>query len=117
MSLLLLRCLELVLPFRMVELRILQLRLMSPRREPSPVHYVTKSPVSAAYLRGRRCCLCQREFIFRQPSSHILVFEFCDTCILREPVPISIFTVPRPCLIRNPLANKFVITLVFGAWM
>ena len=92
MSLLVLRCLELVLPFRMVELRILQLKLMSPHREPSPVHYVTKSPVSAAHLRGRRCCLCQREFIFRQPSSHILVFEICDTCILREPVPISIFT-------------------------
>ena len=92
-----------------------QLKLMSPHREPSPVHYMTKSPVSAAYLRGRRCCLCQREFIFRQPSSHILVFEFCDTCILREPVPISIFTFPRPKL--DPFANKFVITLVFGAWM
>ena len=73
MSLLVLRCLELVLPFRMVELRILQLKLMSPHREPSPVHYMTKSPVSAAYLRGRRCCLCQREFVFRQPSSQILV--------------------------------------------
>jgi hypothetical protein len=75
MSLLVLRCLELVLPFRMVELRILQLKLMSPHREPSPVHYMTKSPVIAAYLRGRRCCLCQRDFIFRQPSSHILVFK------------------------------------------
>ena len=63
MSLLVLRCLELVLPFRMVELRILQLKLMSPHREPSPVHYVTKPPVTAAYLRGRRCCLCQRDFI------------------------------------------------------
>ena len=73
MSLLVLRCLELVLPFRMVELRILQLKLMSPHREPSPVHYMTKSPVIAAYLRGRRCCLCQREFVFRQPSSQILV--------------------------------------------
>jgi hypothetical protein len=73
MSLLVLRCLELVLPFGMVELRILQLKLMSPHREPSPVHYMTKSPVSAAYLRGRRCCLCQREFVFRQPSSQILV--------------------------------------------
>ena len=63
MSLLVLRCHEFALPFRMVELRILQLKLMSPHREPSPVHYMTKPPVTAAYLRGRRCCLCQRDFI------------------------------------------------------
>ena len=74
MSLLVLRCFELVLHFRMVELRILQLKMMSPHREPSPVHYMTKSPVIAVYLLGRRCCLCQREFVFRQPSSQILVF-------------------------------------------
>jgi len=92
MSLLVLRCLELVLPFRMVELRILQLKFMSPHREPSPVHYLTKSPVSAAYLRGHRCCLCQREFIFGQPSSHILVFEFCDTCIFRVSLFLSLYS-------------------------
>ncbi len=70
-----------------------QYRLMSPHREPSPVHYVTESPVSAAYLRGRRCCLCQREFVFRQPSSQdpgVLILWYLY--FSREPVPISIFT-------------------------
>ena len=66
--------------------------MMSPHREPSPVHYMTKSPVSAAYLRGRRCCLCQREFIFGQPSSHILVFEFCDTCMFCVILFLSLYS-------------------------
>jgi len=73
---------------------------MSPHREPSPVHYVTKSPVSAAYLRGRRCCLCQREFV----SDNRRVKSWCVNSVipvfLREPVPISIFTFPRPSLIH-----------------
>jgi len=114
MSLLVLRCLELVLPFRMVELRILQLKLMSPHREPSPVHYVTKSPVSAAYLRGRWCCLCQRDFIFRQPSSHILVFKSVIPVFFAWACSYLYIHVPRPCLILDPLANKLSLHLFLG---
>jgi hypothetical protein len=92
MSLLVLRCLELVLPFRMVELRILQLKLMSPHREPSPVHYMTKPPVTAAYLRGRRCCLCQRDFILDNRRVIFWCLNLWYLYFLREPVPIFIFT-------------------------
>jgi hypothetical protein len=92
MSLLVLRCLELVLPFRMVELRILQLKLMSPHREPSPVHYMTKPPVTAAYLRGRRCCLCQRDFILDNRRVKSWCVNFCDTCIFRVSLFLSLYS-------------------------
>ena len=110
-----LRCLELaILPGWWVENP--QQRLMSPHREPSPVHYVTKSPVIAAYLLGRRCRWARENLSWDNRRVKILVCELLwYLYFLREPVPISIFTYPRPKL--DPFANKFVITLVFGAWM
>jgi hypothetical protein len=73
-----------------------------------------KSPVIAAYLRGRRCCLCQRDFIFRQPSSHILVFKSVIPVFFAWACSYLYIHVPRPCLILDPLANKLSLHLFLG---
>jgi hypothetical protein len=95
-----LRCLELaILPGWWVENP--QQRLMSPHREPSPVHYVTKLPVIAAYLLGRRCCWARENLSWDNRRVKILVCELLwYLYFLREPVPNSIFTYPRPKLIH-----------------
>ena len=54
---------------------------------------------------------------FRQPSSHILVFKSVIPVFFAWACSYLYIHVPRPCLILDPLANKFVNTLVFGAWM
>jgi hypothetical protein len=94
-----------------------QLKLMSPHREPSPVHYLTKSPVSAAYLRGRDVA-CARENLF---SDNRRVKSWCVNSVIPvfcESLFLSLYSrFLDLSLIRDPLANKSVITLVFGAWM
>ena len=61
--------------------------------------------------------LVPERLYFRQPSSHILVFKSVIPVFFAWACSYLYIHVPRPCLIRNPFANKFVITLVFGAWM